>query len=1179
MPDDAPESLSIHVLGPVSATRGAALLPLGGRQQRAVLAVLVTRLGAVVTMGQIADAIWGEDLPPGHVQTVQTYISHLRSILGLERSQLATVSGGYRLLLPPDAVDSQVFHRLVRQGLDARATGDNGSAAESLTRALGLWAGDVMADLADYPFVADYAAPLTELRLTAVEACVGARLDLGDHRHLVAELEELVANHPLRVQLHAQRILALYRSGRQADALRAYRSVRTLLDDELGVRPGPDLQRLHERVLAQDPGLDYHPPRMPSPNGAGAVTASAVREGAKTALASPAGAGNGTVEHAPLADARQAPEVDAAGPRATGSEGPVQVATAGTASGRRRVMVVALVGAVALAAGTAAYGVGHWRTETLPALPANALGSVEADGTLRGGAGLGPNPTALTIGAGSLWALSGAEGRLYRIDPRERRVSQTIPVGHSPVALTVTGHDVWVVNAEDGTVSRVNSDVNSVVDTVAVGTLPHAIASGPSGVWVANRGDNTIQRIDPTSGKVDAPIPVGGSPSAVAVLDGAVYVANEQDRSVVQVNPSNGEQVGGPIAVGAGPRALAVDHDDLWVANADDQSVTRVDRSTGREVARIAVGDGPGSLAVVDGRIWVASEYDGTVSLIDPARNAVEHRYGIGASPRAVAAGDSALWVVSAPRSEAAHVGGVVTSTDLFLPGAYVGIDPSSQFMQGTTFRALRLVYDGLVALRYAAGPDSFTLVPDLATAIPRPTNGGKTYAFTVRHGIRFSDGSTMRASDIKRGVFRSLTINPGHAGASKIVGAAECVERPATCTIDRGVVVDDEAGTVVFHLTEPNPDFLFQLTYFGQATVPGAPPKETLQPLPGTGPYMIAAYSQGKAFALERNPFFTQWSFAAQPAGYPDRIDFAQAAPEAAMRDIEAGRADVLSMGIRVDPGLLADVARRYPNRVTFVPKPALDSFLMNSTASPFDDVRVRRAVNYAVDRRILTSLLGGRNRIEATCQMLPANLPGYRPYCPYSVNPSEGPYAGADLTSARALVEAAGKVGARVTVNGYSDPRQHAVSVYLVRVLNQLGFKATLAQEWPDTADFFDLISHPERPWQIVRAPAWLADWPAASNFYFALFACHEFMGVSNPDLYCNTALDAVATTARALENTDPTGARRLWAEIDRQVTDDAPAVFLFATRQAVFVSARAGNVQVDALGGPLLSQLWVK
>ena len=172
-----------------------------------------------------------------------------------------TAAGGYRLDLAPHQVDVTRFEDLVAQAAAALAEPTPGLALSLFDEALSLWRGDVLSDLADFDFVEPIRARLDEMRASALESRIQAKLDLGRHATVIAELAPLVADHPLREGLHAQRILALYRSGRQSDALAAYRELHSVLDAELGIEPSPPLRELNNRVLAQDPTLIWDPPR------------------------------------------------------------------------------------------------------------------------------------------------------------------------------------------------------------------------------------------------------------------------------------------------------------------------------------------------------------------------------------------------------------------------------------------------------------------------------------------------------------------------------------------------------------------------------------------------------------------------------------------------------------------------------------------------------------------------------------------------------------------------------------------------------------------------------------------------------------------------------------------------------------------------------------------------------
>src|SRR5215471_17902549 len=236
------------VLGPLEVVRCGRAAPLGGPRQRAVLALLLLEANRVVSLDRLGQDVWGGDPPEGWVSTLQTYVFHLRQALepnrvrGAAGGVLMTSGGGYLLRVDRDRLDAARF----QDGFTAART------------ALCLWRGPVLADLADYAFTRPEAARLEELRLAAVEARIDADLALGRHDQLTGELERLADKHPLRERLHGQLMLALYRSGRQADALGAYQRARNLLTGELGIDPAEPLRRLHASILAHDPALDWN---------------------------------------------------------------------------------------------------------------------------------------------------------------------------------------------------------------------------------------------------------------------------------------------------------------------------------------------------------------------------------------------------------------------------------------------------------------------------------------------------------------------------------------------------------------------------------------------------------------------------------------------------------------------------------------------------------------------------------------------------------------------------------------------------------------------------------------------------------------------------------------------------------------------------------------------------------
>src|SRR5207244_516967 len=216
--------------------------------------MLLLEANHAVSADRLIDALWGDHPPDTAKNTLQVYVSQLRKLL--PEGALETVSPGYRLAVAPDALDLARFEELAQQGRAALGVGDASDAAQALGAALALWRGPALADLAWEPFAQTEAARLEELRLAALEDRIEADLALGRHGPLVAELEHLIVENPFRERLRAQLMLALYRSGRQAEALAVYQRTRRTLVDELGIEPGESLRQLEQSILAHDPALD-----------------------------------------------------------------------------------------------------------------------------------------------------------------------------------------------------------------------------------------------------------------------------------------------------------------------------------------------------------------------------------------------------------------------------------------------------------------------------------------------------------------------------------------------------------------------------------------------------------------------------------------------------------------------------------------------------------------------------------------------------------------------------------------------------------------------------------------------------------------------------------------------------------------------------------------------------------
>ncbi|WP_405791584.1 BTAD domain-containing putative transcriptional regulator [Streptomyces sp. NBC_01506] len=256
--------MEIQVLGPLcAAVNGDSIVPTAGKP-RQVLALLALYPSRVMPVSTLMEEVWGTELPQSAMTTLQTYIMQLRRILGTAmgpdapgaaKDVLATRHGGYLLQIPPESVDVHTYERLIAEGQEAFEEGRDERAARCFRQALSLWQGPALVDVRLGPVLEIEATRLEESRLVTTERRIDADLRLGRHAELIAELTDLTARHPQHEGLHAQAMVALYRSGRQASALDVYRKLREGLIEELGVEPSPQLQRLHQAMLAVDPEL------------------------------------------------------------------------------------------------------------------------------------------------------------------------------------------------------------------------------------------------------------------------------------------------------------------------------------------------------------------------------------------------------------------------------------------------------------------------------------------------------------------------------------------------------------------------------------------------------------------------------------------------------------------------------------------------------------------------------------------------------------------------------------------------------------------------------------------------------------------------------------------------------------------------------------------------------------
>jgi peptide/nickel transport system substrate-binding protein len=807
-------------------------------------------------------------------------------------------------------------------------------------------------------------------------------------------------------------------------------------------------------------------------------------------------------------------------------------------------------------------------------------------------------PNGVAAGAGAVWVTDSADDLLSRINPATHSVMDQIHVGHGPAGVAVGSGQVWVANQLDGTVSQVNPGAGVAVGpAIRVGIGPNAVAFGFSSVWVANVTSASLTRINAATGKVVATIPLGSSPAGIAVGLGSVWVAAQETGLLLRVDPA-GDRVVQQISAGQSPDGVAVGAGAVWVADAGG-AVTGYYPRTGTP-RMITVGGAPAGVAYAGGAVWVANSLAGTVDRIDP-RSGMWQPIHLGNEPAGLAGAGHRVWATVLP-SLASHRGGTLT---VIAPSGAAGIlplqaDPALAFFAFTD-QMLSMTNDGLVGYRRVAGLAGDQLVPDLSTTLPVPTDGGRTYVFQLRSGIRYSNGQLVRPQDFRRAIERVLMINRSPAWApygtsswfAGIVGAGQCERESGPCDLARGIVTSAAANTVTFHLTAPDPQFLYKLAFPGADPVPsGTPAGHAISPawLPATGPYMTKSLT-GHTWVLVRNPRFRAWSQQAQPGGYPDRVvERFDVPPGQQVADVEHGRADVLQYGVVLTgtppPGGLARAATRYTSQLHSDPVGATWALTLNTRIPPFNSLDARRALSYALDKKTMIDLSGGPLTAQPACQILPPTMPGYVPYCPYTLHPSPGGvWTAPDLSRAEQLVRASGTRGDKVTVPaalGAAGAQGAATARYIASVLDRLGYRASVRLFASGLAYLIFTSDSRDRPQ--LGLWTWIQDYPAPYDFIgLGGLTCGSFTpdsgGNGNHAEFCDPRIDTQVRQALALQAQGPAAATPLWTTIDHKLTDQAPWVPLYTPRELTVLSSRVGNYQFHPYFYLLLDQLWVR
>lgn len=591
--------MNYRILGPLEVDADGVPVGLVAGKQAALLAFLLLHANETVPSEKLVEELWDGSPPPSATKILQNYVSRLRRDLGDGR--LVTRGRGYELRLEPGELDVDRFAGLLEAGRRAMASNEPDVAATTLRAALSLWRGPALVEFGNERFARSDIDRLEELRLAALTERIEADLALGRHADLIGELEALTVRHPFQERLLAQRMLALYRSGRQAEALEVYRAARHALVDQLGIEPGVSLQALERAILQQDPALEL------------------------------------------------------------GSGGPVPEVP----RRRRRLIGAGIVASAALAVVAVALVVAGGGEADDIVDPAHSLGVVDPRTnrlTVRVAVGL--LPSAVATGAGDVWVLNQGDTTVSRIDGPTSRVVRTIGLSernHVGGTALDFGHGAaWVGEGDAATLTRI-SPIWGPDEPIRLfppdGSDTLFVATGAGAVWAMSVRRSTVYRVDPATSRVSARAGVAATPVGIAVGERAAWIvsirAPDDPRklatsgTLTRIDPSTAETVS-VLPLPFAPSGIAVAFDAVWLAVNSQNAVLRFDPRTNSVERMIGVGDGPTAIAASDAAIWVVNARSRTISRIDPETNTVVATIPVKGTPSAITSGEGKIWVTSA---------------------------------------------------------------------------------------------------------------------------------------------------------------------------------------------------------------------------------------------------------------------------------------------------------------------------------------------------------------------------------------------------------------------------------------------------------------------------------------------------------------------------------------------------
>jgi ABC-type oligopeptide transport system substrate-binding subunit/DNA-binding SARP family transcriptional activator len=950
--------------------------------------MLLLRRNEVVSRDQLAEGLWGNSPPATAGPTIKTYVSRLRSMLpgDMQGVRLLAQASGYRLRVESGELDLDRFESLVETGRTAIDASEAETGRQALREALALFHGAPLQDLAFAPFAQTEIGRLEELRLSAIELALEADLAAGRHAEVVGELESLVGQYPFRELLWGQLMLAMYRSGRQGDALVAFDRARRMLADELGVDPGQALQLLHRRILDQDSSLELIRADPPMVSAGPNARAPSVAEGTPSR-----GTATGSIT-APLAVSEPTTDTD-------------QHRRGRLVWSRRRVGVMATAVGTALALTVVALLLPRTsdpqRESSTSYRPGTALIDLTTGALIHH---IPPNEIAVSAypiaGGGRFWVNDWSPNAYVEIDPRTGEIARQItPPARDPsvtqdfstvTPFAVEGRDLWVIAGDD--LVRMDTTLGKEADRVHLDELgqgsglAEGVAIGGGSVWVSRDvGRGQVLRLT-SDGRLQHVWNDITPYLNLSYGDGSLWIADE--RGLARIDPqtrlvihAGGIQGNCP---GGGGGCVVAGGGFGWTSDGTKGLVYKV-APDGHIAATYSTGIGTGFMSFADGILWVANSDDGTVSGIDAVTGETTSVFRFGHPIWTMAARDGVLLVdLGQGVPIDAHIDALSGTVAKFFanPGELrdeepaLNTDPAAYQIEFATCAKLLNYPD-------APAPAGLRLRPEVAAAMPTISADRRTYTFTVRAGYRFSPPSNepLTAETFRYSIERTLS--------------PELARGPTVAEPPGPLFIDDIAGELAFRegeakhisglratgntlsitLTRPSPDFLERLAlpYFcpvpqGTPFVAGAPHEVGANGeefIVSAGPYYVADYENGVFVILKRNPNYVG---SREPAF--DAIAIREGADaSAALDDVQNGGWDGITslFDPAMQPG--GPVDQRWgelssvdPNEQRYFLTPMLGAryLAFNSEHGIFADPTVRRAAALAIHRRTLAAAWG---------------------------------------------------------------------------------------------------------------------------------------------------------------------------------------------------------------------------